>query len=1541
MATEKDFKVKNGIQVGNGLINATNGDVSLRRGGSTTNRIRITSGNIINDTNTIISGNLEVSGNFNIAGDVNQTSVTTLDVTDKTITVANNSGSSTAADGAGIIIEGPTNNASLLWDHTNQYLEFNKDVFTPAGFIIGTTGTKVGRMYNSSGVMALEAYTTRQISFGNATNGEHVRIDATGNVGIGTTTPSYQLHVAGGGDLLVEDTGGGSAHIRLKSTASGTTTSHWKLKTNAANTFFIDNDTQSTSALTILANGNVGIGTTAPQEKLHVYTTGTSRVEAEGTTGFAAFKATNNSGSYGWYVDDSADKFHLYDFTDNADRITVDGSGNVGIGTASPNSLADLHVADTSDARIWLDATSGSTLELYAGSGTSIFNRSNSFLSFGVDNTEKMRINTGGKVGIGTTSPNLKLHVEENADAWVGEFKNVRSAGGYGLRVDMTAGAADTRFALGVYTPGNTGLFVKNNGNVGIGLTNQAHLLDILKTGSGDATINIKSTTGGDPTIIFNSAAANRSGLLKFQDNGTNVGRIEYVHNGDRIDLQAGSATSATMSVANGKVGIGTTAPRATLDVRGGHSSSVNEAISFGRTDDNYRYNSIYSYNTSAGNAYLSFRIHDGGSSVAQTETMVLKPGKVGIGTTAPSKQLTVSGADAEFLLSRTGSYADTITMGMPSGVPTIVGGTDLAFGGTGSWTEHMRIKADGNVGIGTSSPGDIRLKVHSNDSDDYIAIFKQTHSSNLGTVQIDTPSDSNARPSRLDFARGGVNKWKTGMIYGDTSNGWGLSDATGSGTALQQTRFLVKPDGKVGIGTTSPSTELMITGTAPMLRLQENSASSKRLDISISSSAVGIIGANQSASQLAFETTGSERMRITNLGNVGINTSNPYSGTGVTSMTVNAASYPVVSLQRADSNIFQILGYYNHTTFNASVGYMQFNTDDTERMRINENGNVGIGTTAPSSALHIQTNDGTTNAAVNSLMITNLSTGTTTTGFGGEIRFQAERNNGVNQNTGGIRSIAEVNSGTNISSGLAFDTSAVGVNSEKLRISYDGKIGGNTSSPQYPLDLRNPSDSNQVFRVYFPDSATTQIGTSRMASGATQGLFVEGQTGVRFGVSGTEYARLHSNGNFGIGTTAPAGPLHVDGHTSSLATILEGNGNGDTVPLHFRVKANNNNVTNHGIFGNAGSTGADNFIHIGPSSTSGLSVMSNGSVSTGTFSTTNMRASHYDWGSSHAIFGQDRYKIRELNNLFYGAKYRFGSYGSSSSNLSHSMFNGNFDSGLSLSANTTHVFEIDMGGTTFTYPAGAHYISFYHVYNQFASIKVEQYHSAGTYSGQWKEGGTATDFRGSAGSGGRVVEIAGFGNNYTQKYRLTIVTNSNSVIITDWAHFMTRPAGYEVQQFFKKDEEQNLTRNIIFQNNARTQVGSIVVGNSTAYNTTSDYRLKENVAPITSAAAKVQQLNPIKFNFIEDETNTLIDGFLAHEVASVVPQAVSGEKDAVTPDDLYEENDPLPEGASVGDVKAEGGEVVPQQLDYTKLIPVLTAALQEALDRIEVLENQ
>ena len=119
---------------------------------------------------------------------------------------------------------------------------------------------------------------------------------------------------------------------------------------------------------------------------------------------------------------------------------------------------------------------------------------------------------------------------------------------------------------------------------------------------------------------------------------------------------------------------------------------------------------------------------------------------------------------------------------------------------------------------------------------------------------------------------------------------------------------------------------------------------------------------------------------------------------------------------------------------------------------------------------------------------------------------------------------------------------------------------------------------------------------------------------------------------------------------------------------------------------------------------------------------------------------------------------------------------------------------------------------------------------------------------------------------------------------------------------------------------NANGQVGFIQTsGSATSYNTSSDYRLKENVVDLTGASARVNQLDVKRFNFIADDTNTLVDGFLAHEVATVVPEAITGAKDAVDDD----------------------GNPEYQGIDQSKLVPLLTAALQEALTEIASLKTR
>ena len=132
---------------------------------------------------------------------------------------------------------------------------------------------------------------------------------------------------------------------------------------------------------------------------------------------------------------------------------------------------------------------------------------------------------------------------------------------------------------------------------------------------------------------------------------------------------------------------------------------------------------------------------------------------------------------------------------------------------------------------------------------------------------------------------------------------------------------------------------------------------------------------------------------------------------------------------------------------------------------------------------------------------------------------------------------------------------------------------------------------------------------------------------------------------------------------------------------------------------------------------------------------------------------------------------------------------------------------------------------------------------------------------------------------------------------------------------------------------------GNIVVSPSgVSYNTSSDYRLKENVVTLSDGITRLKQLKPYRFNFIA-EPSILNDGFFAHEVQSIVPSAVSGEKDA-TEIRYYEEGDILPSGKVIGDIKDENS-VVPQSLDYAKIVPLITAALQESIAKIEVLETK
>jgi len=111
--------------------------------------------------------------------------------------------------------------------------------------------------------------------------------------------------------------------------------------------------------------------------------------------------------------------------------------------------------------------------------------------------------------------------------------------------------------------------------------------------------------------------------------------------------------------------------------------------------------------------------------------------------------------------------------------------------------------------------------------------------------------------------------------------------------------------------------------------------------------------------------------------------------------------------------------------------------------------------------------------------------------------------------------------------------------------------------------------------------------------------------------------------------------------------------------------------------------------------------------------------------------------------------------------------------------------------------------------------------------------------------------------------------------------------------------------------------VGSITfTASGTAYNIASDYRLKESVQPLTGGLARINALKPSIYKWKVNNSNG--EGFIAHELADVVPAAVTGEKDAVN----------------------EDGSIKPQQVDLSKIVPVLVAAIKELAAEVNALKN-
>ena len=164
-------------------------------------------------------------------------------------------------------------------------------------------------------------------------------------------------------------------------------------------------------------------------------------------------------------------------------------------------------------------------------------------------------------------------------------------------------------------------------------------------------------------------------------------------------------------------------------------------------------------------------------------------------------------------------------------------------------------------------------------------------------------------------------------------------------------------------------------------------------------------------------------------------------------------------------------------------------------------------------------------------------------------------------------------------------------------------------------------------------------------------------------------------------------------------------------------------------------------------------------------------------------------------------------------------------------------------------------------------------------------------------------------------------------------------PSGEDLSIFQTATTGNSNVGMIVFKDGGDTYCGQITSNpnsHTTSFVTNSDYRLKENEVAITDGITRVKQFKPYRFDW--KKSGKTVDGFFAHEAQTVVPESIIGTKDE-TEDILYVAEDTIPEGKSIGDIK----ETVPkyQGIDQSKLVPLLTAALQEAITKIETLETK
>jgi len=796
--------------------------------------------------------------------------------------------------------------------------------------------------------------------------------NANDRLGISTTTPSAKLTVAGTAKvgegaasntskLLVNTLSGVAAGIQLFQDANES----WIIQ-NPASTSVLTFSASGSERMRITSAGDVGIGTTSLSDKLTVQGSGNFRVSS-GNVGIAL---SGSGWSYSNYFNAADNSLRWYSST-GGDRMVLDSSGNLLVGTTSAvqritafGNLSGNNAADCGIAILRAGTTYGSNLYhtystttsseafgLTVNDNTTLTNAlytkylvgSNGIhVWYGATNaTERMRIDSSGNVGIGTTSPATKLDVNGDATFRNGSGTIIGTVANSGGWYDF-AGSANVNGTqmshpgtLRFLTNSAERMRIGSTGDVGIGTTSYGGKLTIIPVA------NPTTASASTSQIAIGESSVNTAYKL-------NVGYILVGGSYFAGSLQsiAGSAGAPLLFNADGgNVGIGTYAPGSVLDIVGAGNPTITLRGSDGA------YTSIL--NLQAAGAGTSVISATGGSKILGFLTNTVERmridanGNVGIGTTSLGAKFHVSGTEVR-LQGSASFYSFYDTAGTTrsgyiqnnAGSIALVG--ELAQPMT-FWTsnaERMRIDSSGNVGIGTSSPIN-RLTVSSGGDNG---------------ILLDVPISA-AVFAEVRARYQGQNNCQSAIRFYNPNNGFGgaftvWTQPESNGAAMLE-RMRVTETGNVGIGTSSP-TDKLVLNTASNVQVATKYINSNTTGVTIGAAADGSAFVYQAAAQpFIVYTNATERMRIDSSGNVGIGTSSPVAKLQVvgTSRVNQSGATRYRSDWYLESGSVLLNGFddtggvYLPVGFNFSV--YTFNSGASERMRITSGGNVlvNIGT--------------------------------------------------------------------------------------------------------------------------------------------------------------------------------------------------------------------------------------------------------------------------------------------------------------------------------------------------------------------------------------------------------------------------------------------------------------------------------------------------------------------------------------------------------------------------------------------------------------------